>query len=104
MISTLGALLGLCLAIWLIAKRVPPVFSLMAGALAGGLAGCLDLGECIAAMTAGVKDIIPAVLRILSAGILSGVLIRTGAAEALATGIIHRFGKGNMYAALAVAR
>ncbi len=101
--STIGALIGLALAIWLIVKRVPAAYSLMAGAIAGGIAGGMDLGECIASMTDGVKDITPAILRILSAGVLSGVLICSGAAESISTAIIRKLGRDNVYAALAIA-
>jgi len=101
--STIGALLGLGIAIWLISRRVPAAYSLMLGALAGGLAGGMDPAGCISAMTDGVKDITPAILRILSAGVLSGVLIQTGAAEAISTAIIRRLGRDNIYAALAIA-
>lgn len=103
MMSTIGALLGLAIAIWLISRRVPAAYSLIAGALIGGLTGGMNPGDCIAAMTDGVKDITPAILRILSAGVLSGVLIQTGAAESIATSIIRRLGRDNVYAALAIA-
>ncbi len=103
MISAIGALIGLGIAILLISKRVPAAYSLIAGAIAGGLAGGMDLTACIAAMTDGVKDITPAILRILSAGVLSGVLIQTGAAESISTAIIRKSGRDNIYTALALA-
>lgn len=103
MISTIGAIIGLVVAILLICKRVPAAYSLIAGALAGGLAGGMDLTACISSMTDGVKDITPAILRILSAGVLSGVLIQTGAAESISTAIIHKLGRDNVYTALALA-
>ena len=37
MISAIGALVGLVVAIALIIRRVPAAYSLMAGALAGGM-------------------------------------------------------------------
>ena len=78
--STVGALLGLLVAIGLIIKKVSPAYSLILGALIGGLAGGLSLEEVVASMTEGVKGVSSAVLRILTAGVLSGVLIKTGAA------------------------
>ena len=80
--TTLGALAGLLIAILLIIKKVSPVYSLMAGALAGGLLGGLPLAETVGVMTDGVKDVTPAIVRVLAAGVLSGALITSGAAEA----------------------
>lgn len=101
MMSTIGALVGLALAIFLIIKKLSPVYSLMAGALVGGLLGGLSLVDCIAAMTDGVRDITPAVVRILAAGVLSGVLIVSGAAVTLSNAIIRVM--GNRYTLLAIA-
>lgn len=56
--SALAVVIGLVLAIVLIVRKVSPFYSLM---------------------LAGVKDITPAILRILAAGVLSGALIKTGA-------------------------
>ena len=38
-VSALGAMVALVVAIGLILKKVPPVYGMMAGALAGGLVG-----------------------------------------------------------------
>ena len=89
--TTIGALAGLALAIFLIIKKVPPVLSLMLGALAGGLGGGLGLADTVSVMTEGVKDVTPAVIRILAAGVLSGVLIVSGAAETIARALIRLF-------------
>ena len=83
MSSAIAALIGLVLAIVLIIKKLSPVYSLMIGALAGGLLSGWGLGETINLMLSGVNDITPAVLRILAAGVLSGVLIKTGAATSI---------------------
>ena len=72
MSSAIAALIGLVLAIVLIIKKLSPVYSLMIGALAGGLLSGWGLGETINLMLSGVNDITPAVLRILAAGVLSG--------------------------------
>lgn len=103
MISAIGALVGLVVAIVLIIRRVPAAYSLMAGALAGGLVGDMGLVGSVAAMTDGVRDVTPAILRILSAGVLSGVLIKTGASETISLTIIRRLGRDNVYLALALA-
>ena len=42
-VSALGAMVALVVAIGLILKKVPPVYGMMAGALAGGLVGGADL-------------------------------------------------------------
>ena len=72
--STVGALIGLLVSIFLIIKKVSPAYSLILGALIGGLAGGFSLEEVVVSMTEGVKDVSSAVLRILTAGVLSGVL------------------------------
>lgn len=42
-VSTFGAIIGLFLAIILIIRKIQPVYSLMLGALIGGIVGGLDL-------------------------------------------------------------
>lgn len=103
MYTTLGALIGLLLAIWLIINKIHPVYGLMTGALAGGLAGGLSLIETVNVMVDGVRDVSPAVIRILSAGVLSGVLIETGAAAKISNTIILRLGRKHIYLALSFA-
>ena len=100
--SALAALIGLFLAIFLIIKKVHPVYGLMLGAVVGGLLGGLNLTETLAAITSGVKDIVPAVLRILAAGVLTGALIKTGAAASLSGHIVKGLGKKNTYLAIAL--
>lgn len=86
--SAIGALIGLALAIFLIIKKVSPLFSLMAGAVVGGLAGGMNLPDTVSTMLSGVNDVTPAIIRVLAAGILSGVLVVTGAAENFHAGLI----------------
>lgn len=100
--STVGALFGLALTIFLIIKRISPVYSLILGALAGGLVGGMGLTGTVQNMISGVKDITPAIVRILAAGVLTGVLIKTGAASSISQAIIRRLGKKNVYLALAL--
>lgn len=101
--TTFGALIGLLLSILLIMKKVPPVYGLMAGAIAGGVLGGLTLPETVSVMIDGAKDVSPAVIRILSAGILSGVLIETGAASVISNAIIHKIGEKQVFISLALA-
>ena len=102
MMTTIGALVGLAVAILLIIKKLSPVYSLMAGALVGALLGGLSLVESVNVMTDGVKDVTPAVVRILAAGVLSGALITTGAATRLAEAIIRLMGNRFALAGIAV--
>lgn len=101
--SAIGAIIGLALAIYLIFKKIPPVYSLMAGALAGGLIGGAGLAGTVAMMSSGVGDVVPAVIRILAAGVLSGVLIETGAADTISNTIVERLGPRHVYLSLALA-
>ncbi|MDR0353179.1 MAG: hypothetical protein LBI02_07470 [Opitutaceae bacterium] len=101
--TAIGALLGLGLTIALIIRRQNPTYSLILGALAGGLCGGLGLVETVDVMVAGVKDVVPAILRILTAGVLSGVLVKTGAAFRVADALVRKLGPRNTLAALALA-
>ena len=100
--SAIGALIGLAVAIFLIVKRLSPVYSLMLGALTGGLLSGFGLVDTVDCMVSGVRDIAPAILRILAAGVLSGVLIKTGAAASISRTIVRRLGARQIYLALAV--
>lgn len=102
MLSAIGAIIGLIIAILLIIKKVSPFYSLLLGALIGGMVGGMPLTDTVASMVGGIKDIVPAIVRILAAGILSGVLIKTGGAEAIATGFIRKLGAKNISWALAL--
>ena len=101
--STFGALFGLSLSIILIIRKVSPAYSLIIGAVIGGLLGGFNLTETVAQMIDGVKDVSPAILRILTAGVLSGVLIKTGAATAISNAIIQKLGEKHVYLAIALA-
>lgn len=100
--SALGALIGLILSVVLIIRKVSPVYSLILGAVVGGLLGGVSLVDTIAHMIEGVKDISPAVIRILAAGVLSGILIKTGAADSISYTIVKRLGERHVYLALAL--
>ena len=101
--SSLAAIIGLALAIVLIIKKISPVYSLMIGALAGGFLGCGSLVGTVSEMFEGVKSITPAILRILAAGVLSGALIRSRAAESIAESIVSRLGPRFVFLSLALA-
>lgn len=102
-VSALGALLGLLLSIILIFKKVPPFYALFVGALMGGILGGASLPETVKLMTMGSQGMITSILRILSAGILAGVLIKSGAASSIAYTIIKKLGAKRALLALAIA-
>ena len=101
--TAIGALLGLILSIILIIRRVSPAYSLIIGAVVGGLLGGFSLPETVTQMINGVRDVSPAILRILTAGVLSGVLIKTGAATSISNAIIQKLGHKHVYLAIALA-
>lgn len=100
--SALAAVIGLLLSIVLIIKKVSPVFSLILGAIVGGLLAGWGLETTVSEMIAGVKDITPAIVRILTAGVLTGMLVKTGAASTIAHSIIKALGEKYIYLALAL--
>ena len=91
--TAIGALIGLSLSILLIIRKLSPTYSLIIGAIVGGLLGGLSLNETVTVMTEGVKEVTPAVLRILTAGVLSGILIQTGATTVISNAIINKMGE-----------
>lgn len=101
--TAIGALIGLLVSVFLIIKKISPAYSLIAGAIVGGLLGGLSLVDTVNVMTEGVKDVTPAVIRILTAGVLSGVLIVTGAAKTISNAIIRTLGEKRVFVALALA-
>ena len=100
--SALGATIGLAVAIILIIRRLSPVYSLLLGAVVGGLLSGMGLETTVANMISGVKDITPAIIRIIAAGVLSGVLIKTGSATTISHAIINRLGERHIFLALAL--
>ena len=102
-VSALGAIVALVVAIGLILRKVPPVYGMMAGALIGGLVGGADLVQTVTLMIDGAKGITTAVMRILAAGVLAGVLIESGAATVIAETIVKKLGETRALLALAVA-
>lgn len=100
--SAVAALIGLVLAIVLIIKKLQPVYSLMIGALAGGLLAGWGLDTTVNTMIGGVNEITPAILRILAAGVLSGVLIKTGAAASISHSIVKTLGRRHVYLAVSL--
>ena len=102
-VSALGAVVALSVAIFLILKKVPPAYGMIAGALIGGLIGGADLAATVKLMIEGAQGITTAVMRILAAGVLAGVLIESGAATTIAETIVKKLGEQRALLALAVA-
>ncbi len=100
--SAIGAVIGLTFAIILIIRKFSPVYSLLLGAIIGGLLGGFGLEGTVSNMISGVKDITPAIVRIIAAGVLSGVLIKSGAAASISHTIINRLGSRHIFLALAL--
>lgn len=101
-VSALGALVGLTLAIFLIIKKSSPAYSLILGAFVGGIVGGVPIAGTVSLMIKGAQGITPAVLRILTAGVLAGVLIKSGAAAKIAETIIDKVGEKRALVALAL--
>lgn len=91
-ISWWGALIGLALAIYLILKKLNPVYSLMLGAIIGALLGGASLTGTIDILVKGEQSVMGTVLRVLAAGVLAGVMMESGAAETLARTIVDKLG------------
>ncbi len=101
--STFGALVGLALAIILIIKKVHPAYSLIFGALIGGLIGGGGLINTVNTMISGAGSMMSSVLRILTSGILAGALIETGSAQKIAETIVDKLGERRAVAAISIA-
>ena len=100
--SAIAAVIGLVISIILIIRKISPVYSLILGAVVGGLLSGWGLEVTVSHMITGVKDITPAIVRIIAAGILTGMLVKTGAATTIAKSIIRALGEKYVFLALAL--
>lgn len=101
--TTYGALIGLAIAIILIIKKVHPAYSLILGALLGGLIGGGGLNTTVSTMISGAQGMMSSILRILTSGILAGALIKTGSAEKIADVIVKKLGEKFALVSIAIA-
>lgn len=101
--TTLGAIVGLVVAIVLIIKKVSPAYSLIIGALLGGIIGGGGLVTTVNTMVSGASSMMSSVLRIMTSGILAGALIKTGSAEKIAETIVEKLGEKRAILAIAIA-
>lgn len=102
-LTTIGALIGMAVAIVLIIKKVQPAYSLILGALVGGVIGSGNLVLTVDTMVTGAQGMISSVLRIMTSGVLAGTLIKTGAAEKIAEVIVQKLGEKRALIAVSIA-
>lgn len=102
-VSSLGAILGLVIAIVLILRKIEPAYAMIAGAIFGGLIGGVGLGHTVDYMIQGAQGIVSSIVRIVTAGVLAGVLIETGAAAKIAETIIAKLGSKRSLIAMTLA-
>lgn len=102
-ISTLGALLGLAIAIVLISVKIHPVYAIILGALLGGLLGGGNLDSVIQVMFSGAQSMAASGLRILTSGVLVGALVITKATDKISVAIITAFGEKRALIAISLA-
>lgn len=98
-----AALVGLVCAIGLIAAKLNVTYSLLAGAAIGALVGGANFTQTIDIMVSGIGGITGTLLRVLSAGVLAGVMMGTGAASRIARAIVGTLGERWIFVSLAVA-
>ena len=102
-VSVLGALAALAVAIVLILKKVQPTYAMLIGAVAGGLIGGAGLTGTVNYIISGTQGIVSAIIRIVTAGILAGALIESGAAERIAEAIMNKLGAKRCLIAITLA-
>ena len=102
-VSVLGALAALAVAIVLILKKVQPTYAMIFGAVIGGLVGGAGLTGTVNYIISGTQGIVSAIIRIVTAGILAGALIESGAAERIAESIINKMGAKRCLIAITLA-
>jgi GntP family gluconate:H+ symporter len=98
-----GAILGLIVAIVLIFRKVNPVYALFGGALIGGIVGGATIDQTVKIIIEGTNSVMGAVVRVIAAGVLAGILIESGAAEKIAETIVGRLGEKKALLAIALA-
>lgn len=102
-VSVLGALVALAVAIVLILKKAQPTYAMIFGAVIGGLVGGAGLTGTVNYIISGTQGIVSAIIRIVTAGILAGSLIESGAAERIAESIINKMGAKRCLIAITLA-
>lgn len=98
-----GAIIGLVIAIILILRKVNPVYSLFGGAIIGGLIGGASLAQTTQFVIDGTNSVMGAVVRVIAAGVLAGILIESDAAEKIAETIVEKLGEQKALLAISLA-
>lgn len=98
-----GAIFGLVIAIFLILKKVNAVYALFLGSIIGGVVGGASLSQTVDYIIQGTNSVMGAVVRVLAAGVLAGILIESGAAEKIAETIVEKLGESKAILAIALA-
>ncbi|MCC3865695.1 GntP family permease [Terrisporobacter petrolearius] len=99
-VSSFGAILALVIAIFLIIKKVPPTYGMIIGAVIGGIVGDAGLTGTVEIMITGVTGMSSAIIRIVTAGVLAGALMESGAANKIAEFIVGKLGEKKSLVAL----
>lgn len=102
-VSFLGAIFGLIISIVLILRKIVPTYAMIIGAIVGGIVGGATPVETVNFMIGGVQSISPAIIRIITAGVLAGTLTESGAATKIAEVIIKRLGDKNALLSMTLA-
>ena len=84
-------------------KKVNLIYSLFGGAIAGGLLGGASLAQTTQIVIEGTNSVMGAVVRVLAAGVLAGVLIESGSAEKIAETIVEKLGEKKAILAITLA-
>jgi GntP family gluconate:H+ symporter len=102
MIPWYAAIIGLVFAIFLILKKMNPVYSLFLGAIIGCLIGGASLSDTVDILINGTQSIMGTAIRVLAAGMLAGVMMESGAAESIAHAIVNKLGANKAILSLAL--
>ncbi|MDU1850887.1 MAG: SLC13 family permease [Enterococcus durans] len=97
-----AAIIGLIFAVFLILKKMNPVYSLFLGAIIGCLIGGASLSNTVDILVTGTQSIMGTAIRVLAAGMLAGVMMESGAAESIAHTIVNKLGSNKAIFSLAL--
>lgn len=97
-----AAIIGLLFAIFLILRKMNPVYSLFLGAIVGCLIGGASLSDTVNILISGTQSIMGTAIRVLAAGMLAGVMMESGAAESIAHAIVSKLGANKAILSLAL--
>ncbi|KRN01662.1 H+ gluconate symporter related permease [Levilactobacillus senmaizukei DSM 21775 = NBRC 103853] len=79
------------------------MYSLLLGTIVGALIGGANLTQTVNIVVTGSQSVMGTVVRVLAAGVFAGVMMESGAANAIARGIVTKFGESLAILSLALA-